>query len=291
MNQLLGAREQSEAELLSASSISSIPLKLIDPNPDQPRKDFDAESLEELAESIRQIGLIQPITVQPLEGGRYLLVSGERRYRAAQTLGLESLPAYIRDDHRGEVQELALIENIQREDLNAIEIALAYQSIAKAQKLTQEALATRVGKKRATVANYMRLLNLPAEIQLGISQRLLEMGHARALLQVTDPERQLELYQMTISEHLSVREVEDIARAIEGQSREEHGEAQAEIKEPKAKPKTSEEYKALEEHLGLVLGSKVTFKRTASGKGRITIPFSGEEDLLRIMELLERIQK
>lgn len=297
LDSLLGGSSASEAVSslqsygapMGASSIATLPLSLIDPNPDQPRQDFDAERIAELADSIRHLGLVQPITVQPQPNGRYLIISGERRYRAASLINLGEIPVYIRQAEQGEVLEMALVENIQREDLNAIEIALAYQQLSEGHGLTQEALAERVGKKRATVSNYLRLLRLPAQIQLGLSQRLLEMGHARALLQVDDPERQLELYQMTIDERLSVREVEDIARAIK--------QAPEELEQPSstssAKPKREQqqEYRALEKHLRQVFGAKVALKCSSSGKGHISIPFAREEELERIILLLERIQQ
>lgn len=297
LNSLLGGAGASNTDLTSpleydgARSIASLPLALIDPNPDQPRRQFDGERLEELAASIKHLGLVQPITVQPRPGGRYLLVSGERRYRAAQMAGLDSLPVYIRQAESDQVLEMALVENIQREDLNAIEIALAYQQLSETYHLTHEQLAERVGKKRATVSNYLRLLRLPAQIQLGLSERLLEMGHARALLQIEDPERQMELYQLTIQESLSVRDVEELARAIKEGGSVEQVEARPTAVEARPRPRQPEEYKALEKHLGQVFGVKVALKCNPQGKGRISIPFAGEEELERIILLLERIQQ
>lgn len=281
------SRPTSPTERGTASAIQELPLNLIVPNSGQPRRSFDQESLEELAASIRELGLIQPIAVQPMEDGTYRIISGERRYRACQLAGLETMPVYIRPIQQGEILELALVENIQREDLNAIEIALAYQELLERTGLTHEALAGRVGKKRATISNYLRLLRLPSQVQLGLSQRLLEMGHARALLQIEDPERLLELYQMILQEHLSVREVEEIARAIK------QGDGTNETLEepqPKAKPNLSPEYQSLERHLAQVFSSKVSLRCSAKGKGHISIPFANEEDLERIMLLLERIQ-
>lgn len=267
-------------------SIANISIELLTPNRNQPRREFDDERIGELAESIKHIGLVQPITVQPQSNGRYLIISGERRYRAALLAGLESLPAYVRQANADEVLEMALVENIQREDLNAIEVALAYQQLAETLSLTHEALAERVGKKRATVTNYLRLLRLPAQIQLGISQRLLEMGHAKALLQVDDTERQIELYQLIVQEKLSVREVEELARAI----REGKPKASA---NPTNRGRTTlpREYHTLEKHLGQVFETKVSLRYSSKGKGSINIPFSKEEDLERIIQLLERIQK
>ena len=287
LGNLLGG-ETASAALQGTVSIQELPLEKIAPNPDQPRKHFEQEGLEELAASLRALGLVQPITVQALPSGSYQIISGERRWRAAQLAGLKTLPAYIRSTQEGELLELALIENIQREDLNAIEIALAYQQLIEQHGLTQAKLAERVGKKRVTISNYIRLLQLPAEIQLGLTQRLIDMGHARALLQVEDTERQIELYNLIITEHLSVRAVEELARAI--------------TEEPEATPLPTphpqqpakaerKDFKLLERHLDQVFSSKVTLRCSASGKGKLTIPFSGDEDLERIMQLLERIQQ
>lgn len=297
LNSLLGGADVSKETLLAplehdgARSIAALPLALIDTNPDQPRRQFDEERLEELATSIKYLGLIQPITVQPRSGGRYMLVSGERRYRAAQMAGLDSLPVYIRQGEGEQVLEMALVENIQREDLNAIEIALAYQQLAEAYHLTHEQLAERVGKKRATVSNYLRLLRLPAQIQLGLSERLLEIGHAKALLQIDDPERQMELYQLTIQESLSVRDVEELARAIKEGGPSEQAPSSVLSPASPSRSRQPEEYQALEKHLGQVFGAKVALKCNPQGKGRISIPFAGEEELERIILLLERIQQ
>lgn len=277
------------SESQEASTLRELPLELIVPNKNQPRREFDPSSLEELAASIRHLGLIQPITVQPLEDGRYQIISGERRYRAAQIAGMKQIPVYMRQVEAEELLELALVENIQREDLNAIEIALAYQELLEATKLTHDALAERVGKKRATISNYLRLLRLPSQVQLGLSQRLLDMGHARALLQIEDTERLIELYQMILSEELSVREVEEIARAIKDS--EQSPKAEAKATTVTSKPDRREDFKALEKHLGKVFDSRVSLSCSTKGKGRISIPFASEEDLERIILLLERIQQ
>ena len=197
-----------------SSSISEIELSKIQPNPEQPRSIFEQETLEELAASIRSIGIIQPITLKEMGDDRYMIISGERRYRASLMAGLERIPAYIRTAEDDNVVEMALIENIQREDLNAIEIALAYQKLLDNYNLTQEALSERVGKKRATVANYLRLLKLPAEIQMGLKDKKIDMGHARALIPVEDPEVQLALYEQILEQGLSVRNVEELVRGI-----------------------------------------------------------------------------
>lgn len=287
LGNLLGGETASQA-LQSTTSIQELPLEKIAPNPDQPRKHFEQEALEELAASLKALGLVQPITVQALPSGSYQIISGERRWRAAQMAGLKTLPAYIRATQPSELLELALIENIQREDLNAIEVALAYQQLTEQYGLSQSKVAERVGKKRVTVTNYIRLLQLPAEIQLGLTQRLIDMGHARALLQVDDTERQIELYNLIITEHLSVRAVEELARAI--------SEAPETTPLPTPQHQHSEkterkDFKLLEQHLAQVFSSKVTLRCSASGKGKLTIPFSGDEELERIMQLLERIQK
>jgi len=287
LGNLLGGETAPQA-LQSTTSIQELPLEKIAPNPDQPRKHFEQEALEELAASLKTLGLVQPITVQALPSGSYQIISGERRWRAAQMAGLKTLPAYIRATQPSELLELALIENIQREDLNAIEVALAYQQLTEQYGLSQSKVAERVGKKRVTVTNYIRLLQLPAEIQLGLTQRLIDMGHARALLQVDDTERQIELYNLIVTEHLSVRAVEELARAI--------SEAPETTPLPTPQHQHSEkterkDFKLLEQHLAQVFSSKVTLRCSASGKGKLTIPFSGDEELERIMQLLERIQK
>ena len=287
LGNLLGGETATQA-LQSTTSIQELPLEKIAPNPDQPRKHFEQEALEELAASLKVLGLVQPITVQALPSGSYQIISGERRWRAAQMAGLKTLPAYIRATQPSELLELALIENIQREDLNAIEVALAYQQLTEQYGLSQSKVAERIGKKRVTISNYIRLLQLPAEIQLGLTQRLIDMGHARALLQVDDTERQIELYNLIITEHLSVRAVEELARAI--------AEAPETTPLPTPQHQHSEkterkDFKLLEQHLAQVFSSKVTLRCSASGKGKLTIPFSGDEELERIMQLLERIQK
>ena len=193
-----------------SSSISEIPLQYIYANPDQPRHDFDQEALEELAQSIKEHGVISPITLRKNSANNYMIIAGERRYRASKMVGLETIPAYVRTAKDEQVMEWALIENVQREDLNAIEIALAYQKLMDDHQLTQEKMADRVGKKRATVANYLRLLKLPAEIQLGIKEKKIDMGHARAILGSPSPEQQLAIYKKILVNGLSVRKVEEL---------------------------------------------------------------------------------
>lgn len=277
-----------KVETGGSSSISELPLDAIYPNPDQPRADFDAETLEELASSIKHIGLVQPITVRE-DGkgeGKYIIISGERRYRAARLIELETIPAYIRTVDDDQVVEMALIENIQREDLNAIEIALTFSKLIDADGLTQEELATRVGKKRATVANYLRLLKLPAQIQLGLKNRKLSMGHARALLSIEDTELQLALYKQILTDDLSVRDVEQMAReysTAEPSSKAKSQEARQAAKERLA------QYRSTTEQISRSLGTKVKMSCNASGKGRITIPFASDDQLQEILSMLSKL--
>lgn len=277
-----------KVETGGSSSISELPLDAIYPNPDQPRADFDAETLEELASSIKHIGLVQPITVRE-DGkgeGKYIIISGERRYRAARLIELETIPAYIRTVDDDQVVEMALIENIQREDLNAIEIALTFSKLIDADGLTQEELATRVGKKRATVANYLRLLKLPAQIQLGLKNRKLSMGHARALLSIEDTELQLALYKQILTDDLSVRDVEQMAReysTAEPSSKAKSQEARQAAKERLA------QYRSTTDQISRSLGTKVKMSCNASGKGRITIPFASGDQLQEILSMLSKL--
>ncbi len=196
------------------SAINEVPVDRITPNPDQPRRTFDPEALEELAASIRELGIIQPLSLRKTGADTYQIIAGERRYRAAQLAGLRSVPAYIRTANDTELTEMALIENIQREDLNAIEIALTFRKLIDQYELTQERLSERIGKKRATIANFLRLLRLPAEVQLGLRDKRIDMGHARALLAVDNPTEQLRLYNEIIAKGLSVRKVEEMARLV-----------------------------------------------------------------------------
>ena len=268
-----------------SSYISEIALNKIKPNPDQPRVDFDDESMEELATSIQKIGVIQPITVRELENGQYQIIAGERRYRASLMAKLDAIPAYVKTVEDEDVMEMALVENIQREDLNAIEIALTYQKLINSQSLTQEQLSERVGKKRTTITNYMRLLKLPAEVQMGIKDKKIDMGHARALVTIPNPEVQLELYNRIIKEGLSVRKVEAVVKedALETKNKSE--------KKTKPVQRTSDEFDALKHHLSRFFDAQVDFKYSKSGKGKITIPFNSNEDLERIIGIFDVIKK
>lgn len=269
-----------------SSSISEIELSKIQPNPEQPRSVFEEEALEELATSIRSLGVIQPITLKELEPEKYLIISGERRYRAAQKAGLTCIPAYIRTAEDENIVEMALIENIQREDLNAIEIALAYQRLIENYGLTQEKLSERIGKKRTTIANYLRLLKLPAEIQMGLKDKRIDMGHARALISVEDPEVQLAFYEQILSDGLSVRQVEEMVRSVA------NGEMQNLKKNESKSSKEAlpEEFNLLREHLSSFFQTKVQLICNKKGKGKITIPFASEEELEKLISLLDTLK-
>lgn len=258
--------DTSHVDTNGSSSISEIELVKIVANPDQPRRSFDEEAMQELADSIREHGVISPITLRDNGDGTYMIIAGERRFRASKLAGLERIPAYIRTAKDEQVMEWALIENIQREDLDAIEIALAYQRLMDDYNLTQERMAERVGKKRATVANYLRLLKLPAEIQVGIKDRLIEMGHARAILGTPSPERQLALYQRILRDGLSVRKVEALAQEDRLS------------KNPQAKREVNP-YVALGKELSLNSGLKIKIKNN-----KVVISFEDEDELRRIIE-------
>ena len=248
-----------------SSSINEIALEKIYPNPDQPRRTFDEEALEELALSIKEHGGISPITLRKESNNRYMIIAGERRFRAAKIAGLAAIPAYIRTAKDEQVMEWALIENIQREDLDAIEIALAYQRLMDEYSLTQERMSERVGKKRATVANYLRLLKLPAEIQLGIKEKKIDMGHARAILGSPSPERQLSIYKRIVQDGLSVRKVEEIVSA-------------SKLDSSKKEKKTTPEYTKQQELLSNRLNRIVKIS-----SNKLVISFRNAEDLNSII--------
>jgi len=268
-----------------SSSLNEIALNKFEPNPNQPRTEFDEETLEELATSIRTFGLIQPITLKEIAAERYMIICGERRYRAALKAGLQCIPAYIKTDADENIMEMALLENIQREDLNAIEIALAYQKLLDTSGQTQEQLSERVGKKRTTISNYLRLLKLPAEIQVCLKKRTIDMGHARALLSIEDPEVQLAVYDRILKENLPVRTVEQLARSINTS-----GYQPVNQSEKSKRAALSHEFKLLKEHLSQFFDTKVQLSYSAEGKGKITIPFDSDEKLALIMSLLDRMK-
>ncbi len=268
-----------------SSSISEVEMHLIFANPNQPRSHFDADALTELATSIRELGVISPITLRKNDDGTYLIIAGERRFRASKLVGLKTIPAYVKTAADEQVMEMALIENIQREDLNAIEIALTFYRLMEEYKLTQERLSERVGKKRATIANYLRLLRLPAEIQMGIKNKKIDMGHARAILGLNDPAVQLYLYESIIQNDYTVRKVEELVRTYL-----ETGSLDAKQKQNGLNPvKHLPEFDDLQSQLSKVFGTKVQFQCNPKGKGKISIPFTGDEELARIMELIDKI--
>ena len=267
-----------------SSSISEVDLNLIYANPNQPRTYFDEDSLTELATSISELGVISPITLRKNDDGTYLIIAGERRFRASKLIGLKNIPAYVKTAADEQVMEMALIENIQREDLNAIEIALTFYRLMEEYKLTQERLSERVGKKRATIANYLRLLRLPAEIQMGIKNKKIDMGHARAILGLNDPAVQLHLYESILENDFTVRKVEELVRL--------YVETGAFDTKTKATPnpiKSLPEFDELKTQLIKVFGTKVQFACNPDGKGKISIPFSNDNELARIMELFDKI--
>lgn len=270
-----------------SSSISEIEISKIQPNPEQPRTIFEEEALDELAASIRSLGLIQPITLREIGPDKYQIISGERRYRACLKVKMNTIPAYIKTAADDNVVEMALIENIQREDLNSIEIALAYQKLIDTYGLTQEKLSERVGKKRTTIANYLRLLKLPAEIQMALKDKKIDMGHARALISVQDPELQLALYEQILTDGLSVRQVEDLVRGVA------EGTAVATSPQPSKvrRRMLPEEYNMLKDQLSKFFNTKVQFTCNEKGKGKITIPFASEEELEKLVTLLDSFKK
>jgi len=270
------------------SAINDIPLSQISPNPDQPRRNFDEEALEELAVSIRELGIIQPLSLRKTGFESYQIIAGERRYRAAQKAGLTSVPAYIRTANDSELTEMALIENIQREDLNAIEIALTFKKLIDQYNLTQERLSERIGKKRATVANFLRLLKLPAEVQLGLRDKLVDMGHARALLSIDNPSAQLKIYKDIVKHGLSVRKVEELAKAYqEGKGKKDEAEAVAENSHSFG----NHDFDLLKKHLSATFQTPVKFSCDRRGKGQITFSFANEEELARLITLFDTLSK
>ena len=259
------------------AAISKVPVIDIEVNPFQPRKEFDPDALEELAQSIREQGIITPITVRRMPDGKYQLIAGERRFRAAQLAGLTELPAYIRVATDGQMMEMALVENIQRENLNAMEIALSYNALIEECQLTHEQLSQRVGKDRTTITNYLRLLNLPAETQLAPSSGQISMAHARALINVDDPERHLAILHDIINRHLSVHQTEQLVKSNKA----------AAPKPVTAKPELPTTHSAAQSQLRQTLQSDVEIKRSRRGKGTLTIHFNNDEDFDRIMKLLD----
>ena len=271
-----------EVRTQGSSNLNEIALSQIEPNPNQPRHEFDEQALQDLANSIREIGIIQPITLRQVASDKYQIIAGERRWRASQLAGLTAIPAYVRTVEDENVMEMALVENIQREDLNAIEIALAYEHLAETTGMTQEKISERVGKSRAAVTNYMRLLKLPAQVQMALKNKELDMGHARALLSIDSPSVQIKLFKEIQKNGYSVRKVEEMAQMLK------HGEdVQAGKKKIVSKAHLPEEFTILKDRLSDFFQTKVQMTCSAKGKGKISIPFANEEELERIMNVLD----
>jgi ParB family chromosome partitioning protein len=274
--------DTSDVKTQGSSNLNEIPLSQIEPNPDQPRREFDKEAMEELATSIRNMGIIAPITLRQVAENRYQIIAGERRWRASQMAGLEAIPAYIRTVEDENVMELALVENIQREDLNAIEIALAYQHLADATGLTQEKISERVGKSRTAVTNYMRLLKLPAQIQMALKNHEIDMGHARALLSLDSPSMQLKLFNDVKRNQYSVRKVEELVQMLK------NGEdVQMAKKKIMAKAELPKEFNEMKKRLSDFFQTKVSLSCSPQGKGKISIPFTDAAELERIMNAID----
>jgi ParB family chromosome partitioning protein len=276
----------SEVKTEGSSNLNEVEIAQIEPNPNQPRREFDQEALQELANSIRELGIIQPITIRKMEAQKYQIIAGERRWRASQLAGLTTIPAYIVSVEDQNAMEMALVENIQREDLNAIEIALAYQHLAESGGMTQAKISERVGKSRAAVTNYMRLLKLPAQVQIALKNHEIEMGHARALLSVDSPSQQIKLFKEVQQHQYSVRKVEEMVQALK------NGE---DVKTAKGKisPKETlpEEFNMLRDRLSQFFQAKVQMTCSSKGKGKISIQFDNEEQLERIMNALDSVNK
>ncbi len=269
-----------------SSTINEVPIDQIEANPDQPRREFDPVALEELANSIKQLGLVQPITLRQLDEHKFQIIAGERRWRASQLAGLTAIPAYIRTIKDENVMELALVENIQREDLNAIEIALAYEHLQEKSGLTQEKVAARVGKSRVAVTNYLRLLKLPAQVQMALQKKEIDMGHARALLSLNSPSQQIKLFHEIQKNAFSVRKVEELCQQLN------NGEdIQTAKKKIAAKSKLPDEFNLLKKRLSDFFNTKVQMTYGAKGKGKISIPFASEEELLHIMEVMDGLKQ
>lgn len=275
----LGALIDNADKMQQNEGINEIEISNIEVNPFQPRTNFDEEALKELAGSIQEIGLIQPITIRKISKDKYQIIAGERRFRAAQLAGLETIPAYIRKAKDETMLEMALIENIQREDLDSIEIAMSYQRLIDELDYTQEELSSRVGKNRSTIANYLRLLKLPAVIQKGIIEKQISMGHARAIININDPETQIMIFKQIIKFGFSVRKVEEVVRDFNRQK-----ELDPTSNKKQRFPK---EYQFIKKQLDKIFKSQIGFSMNGKGKGKIVIPFKSEKELERIVKIIE----
>ena len=268
-----------------SSTINEIAIDQIEANPNQPRREFDDEALQDLANSIKEIGIIQPITLRQIADNRFQIIAGERRWRASQLAGLKALPAYIRTIKDENVMEMALVENIQREDLNAIEIALAYEHLLESNGMTQEKVSERVGKSRTAITNYLRLLKLPAQVQMALQKKEIDMGHARALLALDSPALQIKLFKEILKNSYSVRKVEELVQALKNGDDIESGK-----KKIIARNQLPEEFCVLKNRLAKFLNTKVQMTCSSKGKGKISIPFANEEELERIMNLFDKLK-
>ena len=277
--------DTSDVKTQGSSNLSEILIEQIEPNPDQPRREFDETSMKELAASITNMGIIAPITLRQVAPDRYQIIAGERRWRASQMAGLKTIPAYIRTVEDENVMELALVENIQREDLNAIEIALAYQHLAETTGMTQEKISDRVGKSRTAVTNYMRLLKLPAQIQMALKNHEIDMGHARALLSISSPSMQLKLFKEVQKNQYSVRKVEEMVQMLKNGK-----DVQSVNKKITSKTKLPEEYNVLKKELSDLFQAKVQMSFSPNGKGKISISFANEEELEHIINMIDRLK-
>jgi ParB family chromosome partitioning protein len=269
-------------EAVSTSAVAEIEMSKIEVNPFQPRNEFDQTALEELAASIKELGIIQPITVRKSGTDKFQIISGERRYRASKLAGLKSIIAFVRDADDTEMLEMALVENIQREDLNAIEIAISYERLIDECKLTQDKLSERVGKKRTTVTNYLRLLKLPAEIQSGLQGKLIGMGHARSLIGIEDASLQKTVYNRVIADELSVRELEKIIREINKPEKNQ--------KEKTKGHKLPENFTKFKDEISKYFPGKISLKRNNAGRGTIAFSFTSDEEFDKIKELLTKVK-
>ncbi|MBR5038552.1 MAG: ParB/RepB/Spo0J family partition protein [Prevotella sp.] len=269
-----------------SSTINEIPIDQIEANPNQPRREFEETALNELAQSIGEIGIVVPITLRQIGEHKYQIIAGERRWRASQIAGLTSLPAYIRTIKDEEVMEMALVENIQREDLNDIEIALAYEHLLETSGMTQEKMSKRVGKSRTAVTNYLRLLKLPAQVQMALQNKSISMGHARALLSLDSPAQQIRLFKVIQKNGYSVRQVEDLVKSTK--ESEENPSAKKSNAEKKSLPKG---FDVLQKRLSDFFSTKVEMSCSAKGKGKISIPFSNEEELERIINMFDKLKE
>ena len=274
--------DTSDVKAQGSSNLSEIALTMISPNPNQPRTDFDEAALNELAASIREIGLITPVTLRQMGENEYQIIAGERRWRAATLAGLTAIPAYIRTAEDEKVMEMALVENIQREDLNPIEIALAYQHLSETTGMTQERISSRVGKSRTSITNYMRLLKLPALIQIALKNKDIDMGHARALLAIDSPSTQLKLFKEVQRNGYSVRKVEELVQKLK------NGESIQTVKKPDSQ--LSLEYSILRDRLSDLFKVKVQMTCSPQGKGKISIPFANEDELEHVMNIIDKIK-